>query len=98
MPQFNYIARTQNSARREGTIEAININEASQKLRNDQLVIIKINEKDTSFDFLGPFLERLSLSIEKIKNKVPLSTLVFFTTQLSTMFASGLISEEDIIL
>jgi len=96
MPQFNYIARTQNGARREGTIEAININEASEKLRNDQLVIIKINEKDTSFDFLGPFLERLSLSIEKIKNKVPLSTLVFFTRQLSTMFASGLTIERAI--
>ena len=70
MPQFNYIARTQNGARREGTIEATNINEASEKLRNDQLIIIKINERDSSFDFIGPFLERLSLSIEKIKNAI----------------------------
>lgn len=96
MAQFNYIARTQNGARQEGDIDANNINDASEKLRSDGLTVIKISERDTSFDFLTPFLERLNLEIEKFKNKVPLSVLVFFTRQLATMFAAGLTIERSI--
>jgi type IV pilus assembly protein PilC len=96
MAQFNYIVRAQSGTRQEGNIDANNINEASEKLRSDGLTVIKITERDTSFDFLTPFLERLNLEIEKFKNKVPLSTLVFFTRQLATMFASGLTIERSI--
>ncbi|MBT5077520.1 MAG: type II secretion system F family protein [Candidatus Marinimicrobia bacterium] len=96
MAQFNYIVRSQSGARQEGNIDAKNINDASEKLRADGLTVIKISERDTSFDFLTPFLERLNLEIEKFKNKVPLSTLVFFTRQLATMFASGLTIERSI--
>ena len=96
MAQFNYIVRTQSGTRQEGNIDAKNINDASEKLRSDGLTVIKISERDTSFDFLTPFLERLNLEIEKFKNKVPLSTLVFFTRQLATMFASGLTIERSI--
>jgi type IV pilus assembly protein PilC len=96
MAQFNYIVRTQSGSRQEGNIDAKNINEASEKLRSEGLTVIKISERDTSFDFLTPFLERLNLEIEKFKNKVPLSTLVFFTRQLATMFASGLTIERSI--
>ena len=93
MAQFNYIIRTENGTRKEGNVDASNINEASEKLRADGLTVIKISERDTSFDFLTPFLERFNLEVEKFKTRIPLSTLVFFTRQLSTMFASGLISE-----
>jgi len=96
MAQFNYIVRTQNGTRQEGNIDANNINDASEKLRSDGLTVIKISERDTSFDFLTPFLKRLNLEIEKFKNKVPLSTLVFFTRQLATMFAAGLTIERSI--
>ena len=96
MAQFNYIVRTQSGSRQEGNIDAKNINNASEKLRSEGLTVIKISERDTSFDFLTPFLERLNLEIEKFKNKVPLSTLVFFTRQLATMFASGLTIERSI--
>ena len=93
MPQFNYIIRTKDGTRQEGTIDADNINIASEQLRNEGMIVIKINERDTSFDFLTPFLNRLNLSLEKYKNSVPLPTLVFFTRQLATMFASGLTIE-----
>ena len=96
MAQFNYIVRTQNGTRQEGNIDANNINDASEKLRSEGLTVIKISERDTSFDFLTPFLERLNLEIDKFKNKVPLSTLVFFTRQLATMFAAGLTIERSI--
>ena len=94
MAQFNYIVRTKDGARNEGTIDADNINAASEQLRKDGLIVIKIDERDTSFDFLTPFLERLNLTIEKYKNRVPLPILVFFTRQLATMFASGLTIEK----
>ncbi len=94
MPEFNYIVRTKDGVRQEGTIEAKNINVASEELRTQELIVIKINERDTSFDFITPFLDRLNLAIEKYKNRVPLATLVFFTRQLATMFASGLTIEK----
>ena len=40
MPQFDYIVRTKDGAREEGTIDADNINIASEKLSaNDSAVI-----------------------------------------------------------
>ena len=67
MAQFNYIVRTQNGSRQEGSIDAANINEATEKLHTEGLTVVKINERDTSFDFLTPFLERLNLEIDKFK-------------------------------
>ncbi len=56
-------------------------------------IVIKLSERDTSFDFINPFLDRLSIALEELKNKVPLNVLVFFTRQLSTMFSAGLTIE-----
>ena len=96
MADFIYIVRTEEGVRREGVIEAANLNEASDKLRQDNSTIVKVSERDTSFDFMGPFLDRLSISVEKIKNRIPLSILVFFTRQLATMFSAGLTLERAI--
>ena len=96
MPQFTYIVRTQDGVRKEGTINSDNINQASEELRSDGLIVVKITERDTTFDFLTPFLNRLNLEIEKFKNRIPLSVLVFFTRQLATMFAAGLTIERSL--
>tara|TARA_B100000575_G_scaffold54795_1_gene41134 strand:+ start:6955 stop:8190 length:1236 start_codon:yes stop_codon:yes gene_type:complete len=96
MPEFSYIARTQDGVRKEDVISASNIKEASDILTADNLSIVKINERDTSFDFMGPFMERFNLSIDKLKNRIPLTSLVFFTRQLSTMFNAGLTLEKAI--
>lgn len=40
------------------------------------------------------FIEELNLSISKLKARIPLKTLVFFTRQLATMFAAGLTLEK----
>ena len=93
MPEFSYIVRSEDGVRREGILEAANLNDASDILRQDNSTIVKVSERDTSFDFMGPFLDRLSLSVEKIKNRIPLSILVFFTRQLATMFSAGLTIE-----
>ncbi len=96
MPNFEYIVRTEDGKRLEGKIDAKTLNEASEKLYEKKYTIVKLEEKEVAFEFLGPFLDRLSLSIEKLKNRIPLTTLVFFTRQLSTMFSAGLTLEKSI--
>ncbi len=93
MPDFSYIARDEKGNRKTGEIKAENYNEAVENLQNDNLIVIKLSERDTSFDFIKPFINRLSLELEKFKNKVPLNVLVFFTRQMSTMFSAGLTIE-----
>ena len=96
MPSYEYIVRTQDGKRLEGKIEAENLNRANEKLEEKKFTIVKLKENEVAFDFLGPFLDRLNLEMEKIKNRIPLSTLVFFTRQLSTMFSAGLTLEKSI--
>ena len=96
MPTFEYIVRTQDGKRLEGKIDANNINAANEKLAEKKYTVVKLNENEVAFDFLGPFLDRLNLEMEKFKNRVPLATLVFFTRQLSTMFSAGLTLEKSI--
>ena len=96
MPEFSYIVRSEEGVRKEGVIEAANLNDASDILKEDNSTIVKVTERDTSFDFMGPFLDRLSLSVEKIKNRIPLTILVFFTRQLATMFSAGLTIERSL--
>tara|TARA_B100000212_G_scaffold119253_1_gene89119 strand:+ start:1625 stop:2869 length:1245 start_codon:yes stop_codon:yes gene_type:complete len=96
MPSYEYIVRTQDGKRLEGKIEAENLNRANEKLEEKKFTIVKLKENEVAFDFLGPFLDRLNLEMEKFKNRIPLSTLVFFTRQLSTMFSAGLTLEKSI--
>jgi len=96
MPEFNYIARNQDGVRIEDSITADNLKEASNKLLSDNLSIVKISERDTSFDFMTPFMKRFNISMEKLKTRIPLTNLVFFTRQLSTMFNAGLTLEKAI--
>ena len=93
MAEFSYIVRDEKGYRQTGNISSDNYNSAVEKLQSDGLTIIKLTERDASFDFVKPFINRLSLEIETFKNKVPISVLVFFTRQLSTMFSAGLTIE-----
>ena len=93
MAEFSYIARDEKGYRQTGNISSENYNTAVDKLQNDGLTIVKLTERDASFDFIKPFINRLSLEIETFKNKVPLNVLVFFTRQISTMFSAGLTIE-----
>ena len=93
MPNFDYIIRNESGARKTGSIKADNYNQAVEKLQSDKNTVVKLSESDTSFDFIKPFINRLALEIERFKNKIPITILVFFTRQLSTMFSSGLTIE-----
>lgn len=96
MPTFTYLTKDSQGQRNEGEIRADNVDAAAKKLTAEEQIIIQIKEVDTSWDFIGPFLDEISLSIERIKNRIPLSNLVFFTRQLATMFSAGLTLERSI--
>jgi len=96
MPTFDYIVRNEKGGRKTGSISAENYNKAILNLQSEKLTVVKLKESDTSFDFVKPFLKRLSLEFEKFKNKVPITVLVFFTRQIATMFSAGLTIERSL--
>ncbi len=73
MPIFAYLTKDPDGNRKEGEIRADTIDKATQKLSSDGQIVISLKEQDTSWDFLGPFLDEINLSIERVKNRVPLS-------------------------
>ena len=66
MPTFEYIVRAQDGKRLEGKIDAENLNRANEKLEEKKFTIVKLTENEVAFDFLGPFLDRLNLEMEKL--------------------------------
>ncbi len=96
MAVFHYLTKDQEGTRKEGEIRADSLDLAVEKLSSNGQMIISLKEANETFDFLGPFLDEIQLSIEKIKNRVPLSNIVFFTRQLATMFSAGLTLERAI--
>ena len=96
MAIFNYLTKDLEGNRKEGEIRADSLDGAIQKLTSNGQLVISLKEVDDTLDFLGPFLDEIQLSIEKAKNRVPLSNIVFFTRQLATMFSAGLTLERAI--
>ncbi|MBL51377.1 MAG: pilus assembly protein PilC [Candidatus Marinimicrobia bacterium] len=96
MAIFSYLTKNSEGQRKEGEIRADSLDLAIQKLSANGQMVITLKEVDDSFDFLGPFIDEIQLSIERAKNRIPLSNIVFFTRQLATMFAAGLTLERAI--
>jgi len=93
---YTYLAKDIEGKRKEGEIRADSLDTAIQKLSSNGQLVITLKEVDDTFDFLGPFLDEIQLSIEKAKNRIPLANIVFFTRQLATMFSAGLTLERAI--
>lgn len=96
MPVFSYLIKDEAGSRREGEIRAESMDTAMQKLAVNNQIIVKLQEVDTSWDFIGPFIDEINLSFERLRNRIPLSNLVFFTRQLATMYTAGLTLERSI--
>ena len=96
MAFFNYLTKDSEGKRKEGELRADSLDTAIQKLSANGQMVISLKEVDDTFDFLGPFIDEIQLSIEKAKNRIPLSNIVFFTRQLATMFSAGLTLERAI--
>ena len=96
MPAYTYLIKDEVGGRSEGEIKAESLDLAMKKLSADNQIIVKLEEVDTSWDFIGPFIDEINLSIERFKNRIPLTNLVFFTRQLATMYSAGLTLERAI--
>ena len=96
MSVFHYLVKNDEGSRSEGDIRAESMDLAIQKLTSNGQIVITLKEVDTTFDFLGPFLDEINLTFERLKNRVPLANIVFFTRQLATMFSAGLTLERAI--
>ena len=83
MSVYNFLSKDSEGKRKEGEIRADSIDTAIQKLSSNGQMVISLKEVDDTFDFLGPFLDELQLSIEKAKNRIPLSNVVFFYPPIS---------------
>lgn len=98
MPQFNYVVTDAKGVRREDRIRASNLDSAMQALTKKGLKVVSLREVRASSGeaALPSVAEQIQTTLERIKAHIPLSTLVFFTRQLSTMFSAGLTIEKSI--
>ena len=67
MAEFSYIIITPKGSRESGEIKSGNYNTALDELQVNGNTVIKLTERDTSFDFIKPFLDRLSIALEELK-------------------------------
>jgi type IV pilus assembly protein PilC len=97
MPDYSYIVKDTGGNRVEGVLQAANFDAALAKLRDQGNTIISLKDYAGAAARARPsFLDQVSLSLHKLRTRVPLTSLVFFTRQLSTMFSAGLTIERAI--
>jgi len=95
MPGYTFVVRREDGTRSEGTLQAKNIAEATEELQKQGNTVVSLDEQEEGWGALGPFIDELSLAFVRLKNRVPLKNLVFFTRQLSTMYDAGLTLERS---
>ena len=97
MAVFRYIIKDAKGARLEGTLRAMTMDEAIEKLIKEGSTIISVKStEEGAFKGKLSLFDKLLLTFYKIKTGVGLKTLVFFTRQLATMFSAGLTLEKSI--
>ncbi len=98
MPNFQYVVTDQKGIRREDKIRAANLDAAMQALTKKGYKVVSLREVRSMVGeaALPPVYEQIQTRIDKIRQFIPLNTLVFFTRQLSTMFSAGLTIEKSI--
>ena len=98
MPQFQYVITDTKGIRREDRLRASNLDTAMQTLTKKGYKVVSLREIRSSMTevALPPIHEQIQTSIQRIRDFIPLNTLVFFTRQLSTMFSAGLTIEKSI--
>lgn len=98
MPTYSYVIRDAEGRRLEDSLKAVNYEAALETLRKKgagQIISVRETRGGVAVDEMTVG-ERVSLSLYRLRHRVPLKTLVFFTRQLSTMFSAGLTIEKSI--
>ncbi|MDP8269322.1 MAG: type II secretion system F family protein [Candidatus Tenebribacter davisii] len=97
MAVFQYIIKDVKGLRVEGTMKASTMDEAVDKLTREGSIIISVKPgKEGAFSGKLSMLDKIMLTIYKIRTGVSLKILVFFTRQLATMFSAGLTIEKSL--
>ncbi|MDD2332322.1 MAG: type II secretion system F family protein [Candidatus Cloacimonetes bacterium] len=97
MPNFSYIVKDAKGARVEGIVKADSLDLAIDKLSKEGNTIISVKAaSEGAFKGKLSLFDKFMLTIYKLRTRVSLKTLVFFTRQLSTMFSAGLTIEKAI--
>ena len=61
MPAYTYLIKDETGSRSEGEIKADSLDLAMKKLSAGNQIIVKLEEIDTSWDFIGPFIDEINL-------------------------------------
>lgn len=97
MPNFNYVVKDKDGSRLEGLARSTSVETALESLKKKGYTVLSVKEART--DILKTqqtVVDQMALAFYKLRNHVPLATIVFFTRQLSTMFSAGLTIEKSI--
>lgn len=95
MSVFAYTAVNSKGERVVGVVEADRLDDAAKKLQKDFDTIVSVRpvkNKDSKEQW--NFSDKIIASFKKFRERVPSQNVVFFTRQLSTMFAAGLTIEK----
>lgn len=97
MPAFAYTAINSKGERIVGVVDADRLDDAAKKLQKDFETIVNLRSvKNNNVREQWNFTDRIVASFKKFKERVPSQNVVFFTRQLSTMFAAGLTIEKSL--
>jgi type IV pilus assembly protein PilC len=97
MPNFNYIVKDKDGKRLEGMLRSTNIETTVESLKKKGYTVLSVKEART--DILKTqqtVVDQIALFFYKMRTRVSLKIIVFFTRQLSTMFSAGLTIEKSI--
>ncbi|RJP79803.1 MAG: type II secretion system F family protein [Candidatus Zixiibacteriota bacterium] len=97
MPNYAYVAKDAEGKRLEDYLRAASLEAAMESLRRKGINLVSIREVKSEFQAERlTVAEQVNLFFFKLRTRVPLTILVFFTRQLATMFSAGLTIEKSI--
>jgi len=98
MPTFNYVVKDKSAKRIEGVIRSSNVETALESLKKKGFVVLSVRESRTDImKARQTVVDKIALFFYRIRTRVPLKIIVFFTRQLSTMFSAGLTIEKSMV-
>jgi len=97
MPNFSYVIKDTKGNKHEGSVSATTLDAALIKLRESgQTVISIVDAAKTHAGHKRTLFDEIAAYVHRLRTAVPLSSLVFFTRQLSTMISAGLTIEKSL--
>ncbi|MBL8026982.1 MAG: type II secretion system F family protein [Fibrobacteres bacterium] len=97
MVDFQYVCINQARERVSGAIKANDTDEAVKSLQAKGFMVVSLKvANEAGVSAKSTLADRMMLLADKIQNRVPSKSVVFFTRQLSTMFSAGMTLERSL--